>query len=146
MACMATRLMSSGAAKSGKPCDRFTAPCLRASRVISRITDSVNRLAFLETWRCFEAAGVVIQYSSLSWRCSSLSRRGAELLRRNSQNFLHLRIPICPCVTAWELAIFMRNLSGHQDINEVAVALQQWIFSAAININERQRRDACSRE
>src|SRR2546425_6702083 len=60
MACIATRLMSSGAAKSGKPCERFTAPYFIASRVISRITDSVNRLALRETRCVTEGAGVVI--------------------------------------------------------------------------------------
>ena len=33
---------AAGAAKSGKPCARFTAPLATASRVISRITDSVK--------------------------------------------------------------------------------------------------------
>src|SRR5213075_2128499 len=61
MACIATRLMSSGAAKSGKPCERLTAPYFIASRVISRMTDSVNRLALRETRREFEGAGVVIR-------------------------------------------------------------------------------------
>src|SRR6266536_1953852 len=60
MAFIATCLMSSGAAKSGKPCERFTAPCLSASRVISRMTDSVKRLALCEICRCFEIAGVVM--------------------------------------------------------------------------------------
>src|SRR5215831_16721922 len=59
MACIATRLMSSGAGKSGKPCDRFTAPYFIASRVISRMTDSVKRLALRET-REIEGAGVII--------------------------------------------------------------------------------------
>src|SRR5258708_13659425 len=58
MACMATRLISSGAAKSGKPCDRFTAPYFMASRVISRITDSVNWVALRETRFEIEGAGV----------------------------------------------------------------------------------------
>jgi hypothetical protein len=49
IACIATRLMSSGAAKSGKPCDKLTAPCFIASRVISRMTDSVNWLALRDT-------------------------------------------------------------------------------------------------
>src|ERR1700756_1000340 len=40
-----------GAAKSGKPCERFTAPCFIASRVISRITDSVNCSALAEIMR-----------------------------------------------------------------------------------------------
>src|SRR5712664_1367428 len=63
MACIATRLMSSGAGKSGKPCERLTAPYFIASRVISRITDSVNRLALRETRREIEGAGVVIKVS-----------------------------------------------------------------------------------
>src|SRR6185503_8589777 len=53
-------------AKSGKPCERFTAPCLSASRVISRITDSVKRLALRDTCRLLELAGVVITFLSQS--------------------------------------------------------------------------------
>src|SRR4051794_34509901 len=41
-------LMASGAGKSGKPCDRLTAPCRCASRVISRMTDSVKQAALRE--------------------------------------------------------------------------------------------------
>ena len=37
-----------GAGKSGNPCARFTALCWNASRVISRITDSVNCVAFFD--------------------------------------------------------------------------------------------------
>src|SRR5215475_11170677 len=51
MAWRAASLMSSGAAKSGKPCDRFTALYFIASRVISRITDSVNCSALAEIIR-----------------------------------------------------------------------------------------------
>src|SRR5690348_252715 len=51
MACRAASLISAGAAKSGKPCERFTALCFSASRVISRITDSVNCSAFAESMR-----------------------------------------------------------------------------------------------
>src|SRR5271165_2504299 len=43
IASWAARLTSAGAGKSGKPWDRFTAPCSMACRVISRITDSVKR-------------------------------------------------------------------------------------------------------
>ena len=57
---IATCLMSSGAAKSGNPWERFTAPCFIASRVISRITDSVNELAFAEMRLRVEIAGVVM--------------------------------------------------------------------------------------
>src|SRR6476619_5677496 len=70
MACMATRLMSSGAAKSGKPCERFTAPCFNASRVISRITDSVKRFAFFETRWCLETIGVVMTVFAASSLCN----------------------------------------------------------------------------
>src|SRR6476619_2242275 len=70
MACMATRLMSSGAAKSGKPCERFTAPCFNASRVISRITDSVKRFAFFETRWCLETIGVVMTVFAANSLCS----------------------------------------------------------------------------
>src|SRR5687767_15289323 len=62
IASIALRLMSSGAEKSGKPCERFTAPCFSASRVISRITDSVNELAFSETCRLFENEGVAMWF------------------------------------------------------------------------------------
>src|SRR5215217_1101406 len=60
IASIARRLMSAGAGKSGKPCERFTAPCFNASRVISRITDSVNELAFFETYLLFEGDAVLI--------------------------------------------------------------------------------------
>src|SRR5450759_4758608 len=42
MASCAAVLISPGAAKSGKPCARLMALCRMASRVISRITDSVK--------------------------------------------------------------------------------------------------------
>src|SRR5579862_7733545 len=48
MASSAARLISAGAAKSGNPCERFTALYCRARRVISRITDSVNCAALVE--------------------------------------------------------------------------------------------------
>src|SRR5258706_15694171 len=64
--------MSSGAAKSGKPWERFTAPCLSASRVISRMTDSVKRLAFCETCRCLDKAGVVIAFLIGSHFCDQV--------------------------------------------------------------------------
>src|SRR5256885_1644378 len=64
MACIATRLMSSGAAKSGKPCERLTAPYFIASRVISRMTDSVNWLALRETRREIEGVRVVIELAT----------------------------------------------------------------------------------
>src|SRR5438477_2865870 len=65
IACRAASLISKGAAKSGNPCDRFTALCFNASRVISRITDSVNCSAFAESIRrttcAIVVSGVVIR-------------------------------------------------------------------------------------
>src|SRR2546423_1273378 len=77
MACIATRLMSSGAAKSGKPCDRFTAPYFIASRVISRMTDSVNRLALRDTEACLETTGtlILIEIPEVDWT-NALTRFG----------------------------------------------------------------------
>src|SRR6202158_3008786 len=67
MALRAASLISSGAAKSGKPWDRLTAPCFNAKRVISRMTDSVNCSAFAESMRreicAIERAGAVISPS-----------------------------------------------------------------------------------
>src|ERR1700728_480138 len=49
IASCAARLISMGAGKSGKPCDKFTALYWMANRVISRITDSVNCAVFEES-------------------------------------------------------------------------------------------------
>src|SRR5579863_1133068 len=59
MAEIAACFTSAGAAKSGNPCARLIAPCSRARRVISRITDSVNCPAFRET-RSSAASTLVI--------------------------------------------------------------------------------------
>src|SRR5262245_47850515 len=48
IAAHAASLMAAGAGKSGKPCDRLTPPYRWLSRVISRMTDSVNCVAFFE--------------------------------------------------------------------------------------------------
>ncbi len=48
MAWQAASLISAGAAKSGKPCARFTASWRMASRVISRMTDSAKVSALRE--------------------------------------------------------------------------------------------------
>src|SRR5258706_9479546 len=67
MALRAASLISSGAAKSGNPWDRLTAPCCKAKRVISRMTDSVNCSAFAESMRreicAIERSGAVISPS-----------------------------------------------------------------------------------
>src|SRR4051812_41229712 len=51
IAALAASFSSVGHGKSGKPCARFTAPRSRASRVISRMTDSVkvSALALIRT-------------------------------------------------------------------------------------------------
>src|SRR5215472_15090342 len=70
MASCAARLISAGAAKSGKPWERFTALYFSASRVISRITDSVN-CAALEDKRSLVAmarsvlAGFILRLRSV---------------------------------------------------------------------------------
>src|SRR5580704_9451803 len=56
MAARAASFTSAGAGKSGKPCAKLTAPCCRARRVISRITDSVKYSAFSESIRRAVAA------------------------------------------------------------------------------------------
>src|SRR2546430_15786201 len=92
IACIATRLMSSGAAKSGKPCDRLTAPYFIASRVISRMTDSVNRLALRETRRETEGAGVVIELAT--------DEHGLAQIRKRRQLF-HLLLSLSIFVSLW---------------------------------------------
>src|SRR5215469_6524716 len=57
IASWAARLISAGAGKSGKPCDKLIAPYCSARRVISRITDSVKRSAFSESLRLTLCAG-----------------------------------------------------------------------------------------
>src|SRR6266550_1299300 len=97
MACIATRLMLSGAGKSGKPCERLTAPYFIASRVISRITDSVNKLALRETRREIEGAGVVME---LTLDSHGLPRSETESVHQATDYF------ICsyPC-----LSVFIRG-------------------------------------
>src|SRR5690349_24863272 len=48
MARHAASLIACGAAKSGNPCDKLTPPFCSFSRVISRMTDSVNCVAFFD--------------------------------------------------------------------------------------------------
>src|SRR5215204_421875 len=74
MAAAAARLRSSGAGKSGKPCERLTAPCLSASRVISRMTDSVKRPAFCETRRRLLTSGVAMGVPSFENVAAMLSQ------------------------------------------------------------------------
>src|SRR5712692_10055660 len=48
MAAHAASLTAAGAGKSGNPCDRLTPPYRWLRRVISRMTDSVNCVAFFD--------------------------------------------------------------------------------------------------
>src|SRR6185295_432795 len=48
MAAHAASLTAAGAGKSGNPCDRLTPPYISLRRVISRMTDSVNCVAFFD--------------------------------------------------------------------------------------------------
>src|SRR5258708_1961231 len=65
MASRAAVLMSSGALKSGNPCARFTALCSMASRLISRITDSVKFAVRSLRNRSRESMTICRDYSSL---------------------------------------------------------------------------------
>src|SRR5260370_19745358 len=48
MAAPAASLITAGAGKSGNPCDRLTPPGGSLRRVISRMTDAVNCVAFFD--------------------------------------------------------------------------------------------------
>src|SRR2546421_5513473 len=93
IACIATRLTSSGAAKSGKPCERLTAPYFIASRVISRMTDSVNWLALRETRREIEGAGVVIELATDGHGLGQIGKR---------DQLFHLVLSVSICVNLWQ--------------------------------------------
>src|ERR1700692_1880733 len=56
----AASLISAGAAKSGKPCERLTAWCSSARRVISRMTDSVNCSALADSIRRASSPDVLV--------------------------------------------------------------------------------------
>src|SRR3981189_3458672 len=83
MALRAASLISSGAAKSGNPWDRLTAPCFKARRVISRMTDSVNCSAFAESMRreicAIERSGAVISPSQNDEIVSAVAQHAAPL-------------------------------------------------------------------
>src|SRR5580700_2823455 len=70
IASCAARLICSGAAKSGKPWERLTAPYWSARRVISRITDSVNCAAFAESRSL--AATASVGRAGFIWRLRSV--------------------------------------------------------------------------
>src|SRR3954467_12033078 len=82
MAAHAASLTAAGAAKSGNPCDRFTPPCFSLSRVISRMTDSVNCRALRDP----VSLDMVGMESGSGAPLADRPRRG-RLLRRGG--FLH---------------------------------------------------------
>src|SRR5215475_15575509 len=90
MAWRAASLTDSGAGKSGKPCERLTALCFNARRVISRITDSVNCSALAEIMRreiCAMEASVVIRHPKRveGWKFKVESRKNKEGRRPQPQ-------------------------------------------------------------
>src|ERR1700730_5381245 len=84
IACRAASFTSAGAGKSGKPCERLTALCFSAKRVISRMTDSVNCSAFAESIRraicAMEDSGAVIKSKSKVY-----GRREKKQRRKNAR-------------------------------------------------------------
>src|SRR5260370_40759157 len=83
MALRVASLISSGGAKSGKPCERLTAACFKARRVISRMTDSVNCSAFAESMRreicAIETSEAVIAPSQNDEMVSMVAQHAAPL-------------------------------------------------------------------
>src|ERR1700723_3209233 len=108
IASCAARLIAAGAGKSGKPCERLTAPWRRARRVISRITDSVKRSAFRDSFGL--AARARSGWAGFIWLSSiepainiRVSRHDLHVLARfGERNRVHklgrlaVRLPRCP--------------------------------------------------
>src|SRR5262245_126630 len=90
MAAQAASFSTWWVAKSGNPCDRLTASNSCASRVISRITDSVNSAAF------FDPLGFMcLLRVSASWRRDSgilLGAVEAAIVFGSTQNPLHVAL------------------------------------------------------
>src|ERR1700693_4428776 len=111
MALRAASLISSGAAKSGKPCDKLTAPCFKARRVISRITDSVNCSAFAESMRreirAIERSGAVIAPSQNDKIASVGAQHAAPLQSKD-----HVIAIRTIRHRAWPLAVCVATLGG----------------------------------
>src|SRR2546430_4627638 len=85
MAWRAASLTESGAGKSGKPCERLTALCFNARRVISRMTDSVNCSAFAEIMRreicAMEESVVTLHPKRVGSKSLRLNERKAKRVR-----------------------------------------------------------------
>src|SRR5258708_28100044 len=107
----AASFTSAGAAKSGKPCERLTALCFKARRVISRITDSVNCSAFAESMRraiCAmedsEAVTIISQHFSYI-----IPRRELGYL----QSCLPKFVPLIPVGSQLEQLLHRTHLPSH---------------------------------
>src|SRR5215210_7620323 len=90
MAAHAASFIGSGIGKSGKPCARLIAPYWFATRVISRITDSVKVLARLAVAARFEA--FFISVMTLELGC------GRKLDLTNHTAFTMMREKVRPCL------------------------------------------------
>src|SRR5579864_775517 len=133
MASWAARLISAGAAKSGNPCERFTAPYCRARRVISRITDSVN-CAALEERRSLAAmarsalTGFILWLRSVEFAVNAcVARDDFDVLSRlGERNRIHkLRdfavvLPFIPL----RHALFSRIVRGQRRFHTSEIFLQ----------------------
>src|SRR5688572_22427848 len=94
MASTAFCLMSAGAGQSGKPWPRFTAPYFAASRLISRMTDSVKladfrEMRFLDILGCMYRDGILTRnVSPKAANHRSLRTHRMLLLKLWSKNHL----------------------------------------------------------
>src|SRR5882762_3014036 len=154
MALRAASLISSGAAKSGNPWDRLTAPCCKAKRVISRMTDSVNCSAFAESMRreicAIERSGAVISpsqndeivsvghsmlrpYKERS-RCTDNSSAGMAGCGLRSHPRLPINHPVDFRVAQDHLHIFagFREWNGLHELGDlIVVGLEKFVLRVA---------------
>src|SRR5215471_14161179 len=137
MAWRAASLMSFGAAKSGKPCDKFTALYFIASRVISRITDSVNCSALAEIMRREISAivdsgefiflrGTAAPFSAAAARFSFRSREASASRCLAACAVLRRRInhPVDGGIAQHDLHVFagLRERNGLNQLGNLLVA------------------------
>src|SRR5438132_4924786 len=125
IALRAASLISSGAAKSGNPWDRLTARCFKASRVISRMTDSVNCSAFAESIRreicAIERSAAVITASQEN-EINGSARVATSNLRRHAR--LTINRPVDFRVAQDDLHVFagFRERNGLDEFRNLFVA------------------------
>src|ERR1700751_2886014 len=133
IASCAARLISAGAAKSGKPCERFTAPYCSARRVISRITDSVNCSALAERRSLVATARSALTGFILWLRSVEFSINGcvtsndldvlARLGKRNRVDKLRNFAVVLPFVPLRD-AVFSRIVRGQRGFHTSEIFLQ----------------------